>query len=94
MNREGCFEHALHRLVVTASSECDIVGDIHAIKFACSHVHHQASLQNALWQVASDVYIVRTPPDPAWLERSKRIVSKTLCRQIDATSGTLVDGEV
>ncbi len=92
MNHTGCGAHLLHRVIVTALPESDIVGDVHAVAFTCSQVRHQARLQRVLWDVVEGMEISFMPPDPDCLARNKLIASRTLCRRIDVTTGALVDG--
>ena len=39
----GCTAHALHRALTTAIPETDLAGDVHALVFTCSNMHHQAT---------------------------------------------------
>lgn len=93
-NLEGCAVHQLHRAMATSLPETDIIGDVHTFAFSCAQVQHQNKLQRVLWDLISEMEVVASPPDPTTLAHHRLVVSQTLCRRIDVTSGRLIDGEV
>lgn len=61
---------------------------------SCAQVQHQNKLQRVLWELVSEMEVVAPPPDPTTLAHHRLVVSQTLCRTMDVTSGRLIDGEV
>ena len=97
LNLAACYGHHLHRVIVAATDEKKIAGDVHAIAYTCSRIPHQNKLHTSLRMLVDRMTIVRTPPDASLYNQHRELLANTLCRRmvgaIDVDSGEEMFGD-
>ena len=87
----GC--HQVHRVMVIATQEEAIIGDVHAIAVACSSLSHQAKLLAAARRLVDEEFDwLHTPPHPAAYAHHSAVLDESLFRTSTVIRGRLVNG--
>ena len=90
----SCTAHASHRIVVAATRESEVVGDVHAIAFTCTLASHHAGMLRVLQDIINEELMWhQAEPLPEWEEQIETIMSHTICRDAEHICGKLLHGD-